>query len=85
MHYYPHDRVTACDCNVLGSIRDDCEQMTGKCVCKPGIVGLKCTICPNGNDLGLLGCTGKKFCVWISVIDFNKNRKISTNLFFITC
>ena len=43
--------VAACGCNPLGSIRDDCEQMTGRCTCRPGVTGQKCTICTNGNQL----------------------------------
>ncbi|GFY54764.1 hypothetical protein TNIN_40671 [Trichonephila inaurata madagascariensis] len=45
-----------CDCNLRGSARDDCEQMTGRCVCKHGILGMKCDICPEGTVLGEDGC-----------------------------
>ncbi|GFY48023.1 hypothetical protein TNIN_260231, partial [Trichonephila inaurata madagascariensis] len=41
-----------CNCNPYGSIRDDCEQTTGRCVCKHGIQGMKCDICPPGTLLG---------------------------------
>lgn len=37
-------------------MRDDCEQMTGQCVCKPGITGKKCNGCPEGLVLGPKGC-----------------------------
>ena len=30
---------TACGCNSFGSVRDDCEQMTGRCMCRPAITG----------------------------------------------
>ena len=40
--------ATACDCHPLGSIRDDCEQMTGRCVCRDDVVGLKCDRCEDG-------------------------------------
>lgn len=47
----------ACGCSVFGSVREDCEQMTGRCVCKPGIQGQKCTICNSVNKiLGPNGC-----------------------------
>ncbi|RWS15687.1 agrin-like protein [Dinothrombium tinctorium] len=46
-----------CDCNKYGSVRSDCEQTTGKCVCKPGISGMKCDKCPQGTVLGPEGCT----------------------------
>ncbi|KAG0728646.1 Agrin [Chionoecetes opilio] len=45
-----------CGCSLFGSVRDDCEQMTGQCVCKPGIRGKKCNICPEGLVLGPKGC-----------------------------
>ncbi|GFQ66511.1 agrin [Trichonephila clavata] len=49
-----------CDCNFRGSARDDCEQMTGRCVCKHGILGMKCDICPEGTVLGEDGCMDGK-------------------------
>nr|XP_022901915.1 agrin-like isoform X3 [Onthophagus taurus] len=46
-----------CACSTFGSVRDDCEQMTGRCVCKPGIQGQKCTVCNNHDKiLGPNGC-----------------------------
>jgi len=49
----------ACNCNSLGSLRQDCEQMTGRCVCRPGVTGQKCNLCPNGKRLSDTGCTGQ--------------------------
>nr|XP_042908817.1 agrin-like [Parasteatoda tepidariorum] len=49
-----------CDCDLYGSVRDDCEQMTGRCVCKNGIQGMKCNICPIGTVLGPDGCVDGK-------------------------
>ncbi|XP_049782384.1 agrin-like [Schistocerca cancellata] len=49
--------VAACDCSPLGSVREDCEQMTGRCACRPGVLGLKCTTCADaGHILTLAGC-----------------------------
>lgn len=49
--------VLACGCSSFGSVREDCEQMTGRCVCKTGIQGQKCTICTSHNKvLGPNGC-----------------------------
>ncbi|XP_050313632.1 agrin-like isoform X2 [Anthonomus grandis grandis] len=46
-----------CGCSVFGSVRDDCEQMTGRCVCKTGVQGQKCTVCTSHNKvLGPNGC-----------------------------
>lgn len=47
----------ACSCNQFGSVRDDCEQMTGRCVCKHDINGMKCDVCPHGSVLHVDGCT----------------------------
>uniref|UniRef100_A0A8D2KTG3 Agrin n=1 Tax=Varanus komodoensis TaxID=61221 RepID=A0A8D2KTG3_VARKO len=47
---------TPCHCDSVGSVRDDCEQMTGLCSCKTGITGMKCNQCPNGSELGVSGC-----------------------------
>lgn len=41
---------TACKCNKIGSSRTDCEQMTGRCVCKSGFQGMKCDICSELNN-----------------------------------
>ena len=37
----------ACDCNESGSngIDSDCEDHTGKCTCKSGYTGKKCSQC----------------------------------------
>jgi hypothetical protein len=32
--------------------------MNGRCLCQPGITGLKCNICPNGERVGSQGCVG---------------------------
>ncbi|XP_029165671.1 agrin-like isoform X4 [Nylanderia fulva] len=40
-----------CGCSLFGSVREDCEQMTGRCVCKPDIQGQKCTICNDHNKI----------------------------------
>lgn len=37
--------VTACDCDVYGSLRHDCDQTNGRCVCKHGVIGAKCDLC----------------------------------------
>ncbi|XP_030918401.1 agrin, partial [Geospiza fortis] len=54
----PHGRsgCTPCRCDPVGSVRDDCEQMSGLCSCRTGITGMKCTQCPDGSSLGTAGC-----------------------------
>lgn len=49
-----------CACSLFGSVRDDCEQMTGRCVCKTGVTGMKCIDCPSGQVLGPAGCRSGK-------------------------
>ena len=49
-----------CNCSPHGSVRSDCEQMSGKCICKPGISGDKCDTCPDGTSVTLKGCEGCK-------------------------
>ncbi|XP_044765426.1 agrin-like isoform X2 [Coccinella septempunctata] len=46
-----------CGCSAFGSVREDCEQMTGRCVCRPGVQGQKCTVCTSHDKvLGPNGC-----------------------------
>ncbi|XP_057175888.1 agrin isoform X4 [Triplophysa rosa] len=47
---------TPCNCDGVGSVRDDCEQMSGLCSCKPGVKGMKCKVCPDGSKMGASGC-----------------------------
>lgn len=46
-----------CNCHAWGSVRQDCEQMTGRCVCKHGVLGTKCDQCPRARVLTVHGCT----------------------------
>ncbi|XP_058793471.1 agrin-like isoform X2 [Phymastichus coffea] len=46
-----HQGCIPCGCSLFGSVREDCEQMTGLCVCKPEIAGKKCTICTDHNKI----------------------------------
>nr|XP_024219435.1 agrin-like isoform X3 [Halyomorpha halys] len=46
-----------CGCSLFGSVREDCEQMTGRCICKTGVSGHKCDMCPiSGQILTPAGC-----------------------------
>ena len=50
----------ACNCNVYGSVREDCDQTTGRCVCKKHVAGLKCDRCSGiGRKLRPFGCSSK--------------------------
>lgn len=48
--------TAACNCDATGSVRDDCEQMSGLCSCKTGVKGMKCNVCPDGSKMGMNGC-----------------------------
>ena len=41
--------------------------MSGKCICKPGIVGDKCDICPDGTPVTSKGCTGCKIMIRVCI------------------
>ncbi|XP_063741777.1 agrin isoform X2 [Eleginops maclovinus] len=43
---------TPCNCDATGSVRDDCEQMSGLCSCKTGVKGMKCNVCRDGSTNG---------------------------------
>ncbi|XP_070562238.1 agrin-like [Ptychodera flava] len=45
-----------CSCSRGGSVRDDCDQMTGECICKDGVTGAKCDVCPSDQIMGPTGC-----------------------------
>ncbi|UYV70317.1 hypothetical protein LAZ67_7002497 [Cordylochernes scorpioides] len=40
-----------CGCSEAGSVREDCDQSTGRCVCRAGVQGRRCNLCPPGSVL----------------------------------
>lgn len=58
----------ACACNKFGSIRPDCSQEDGRCFCKPGVSGPKCTICPDNMELKEDGCVS-------GIFNYSKNKQ----------
>lgn len=61
--------VVACSCSAVGSVREDCEQMTGRCVCKPGVQGHKCDVCVDPTHiLTTIGCTSGQLITYYLVI-----------------
>uniref|UniRef100_A0A8B9H0Q1 Agrin n=1 Tax=Astyanax mexicanus TaxID=7994 RepID=A0A8B9H0Q1_ASTMX len=53
---------TPCNCDSVGSVRDDCEQMTGLCSCKTGVKGMKCDVCSDGSKMPANGASAPKSC-----------------------
>ena len=49
---------TACNCDRNGSVNGLCD-VTGRCVCRPNAVGLKCDACEENFLLGVGGCASK--------------------------
>ncbi|KAK2712126.1 hypothetical protein QYM36_010977 [Artemia franciscana] len=52
---------TSCACSIYGSVRNDCDQSTGRCVCKNGVRGLKCDTCEDGTFITKDGCSRSVF------------------------
>lgn len=61
MQIYSISSLTDCNCHPYGSVRDDCEQATGRCVCRHGVQGMKCDTCPPGSLLRPEGCVDGKY------------------------
>ena len=40
--------ITDCKCSERGSVGKTCDNNTGRCTCKPHIVGTKCDQCDEG-------------------------------------
>ncbi|CAH8604055.1 unnamed protein product, partial [Dicrocoelium dendriticum] len=45
-----------CSCHPDGSMNNACDQLTGQCTCKPGVLGRQCSICQSGEQLTKDGC-----------------------------
>lgn len=68
-----HFLLKACMCNPYGSIRDDCSQEDGRCYCKEGSSGPKCSVCDSGSELTQYGCKFKD-STNVSVIPYGTQK-----------
>ena len=59
----------ACRCSLFGSLRSDCEQLTGQCRCKEGIGGQQCDMCQKGLVLWPRGCTPGQFLMMCHAVN----------------
>lgn len=47
----------ACNCDLIGSVNNTCDQPTGQCQCRQGVIGLRCDNClPYQYGFSLEGC-----------------------------
>ncbi|XP_076373479.1 laminin subunit beta-1-like isoform X2 [Tachypleus tridentatus] len=47
-----------CDCDLTGSLSEQCDPLGGQCQCKPNVVGRRCDRCaPGAYGFGPKGCT----------------------------
>uniref|UniRef100_A0A8C5PK68 Laminin subunit alpha-1 n=1 Tax=Leptobrachium leishanense TaxID=445787 RepID=A0A8C5PK68_9ANUR len=47
----PGGSCQKCDCNPSGSMNNDCDRLTGQCLCKKGVTGLHCDTCESRHIL----------------------------------
>ena len=50
--------ISACNCNSDGSLGVACDE-NGRCVCRPGVLGVKCDQCGENRFNLSAGCTRK--------------------------
>lgn len=54
-------KCESCDCDSDGTLSDECDGMTGQCVCQPGLTGRRCDRCDQSRSMLQNGhCTGWK-------------------------
>jgi len=61
----------ACNCDTRGSASLQCNRLTGKCECAPGVGGEKCDRCDRGTTGTLPYCVpcGECFTNWDTIIN----------------
>lgn len=46
--YYNYPECKACECNQLGSLNNDCDLVSGQCLCNINFDGKQCDRCKDG-------------------------------------
>ena len=66
----------SCDCHALGSVREECDASSGKCVCQPHVEGRRCDLCEEGYaGMDEEGCLGELISsqlhrLWVFMLHF---------------
>ena len=61
-----------CQCSKSGSIGNECNQETGQCSCKPGLIGRKCDKCPPKSIRFVKGDDDKENQKWLYQFDYEE-------------
>lgn len=65
----------------MGSFDRSCDQTTGQCKCRPGVIGRRCDLCPNSYaEVTQKGCEGNYKSRMIMDVD-RTNNSLIFNLF----
>ena len=59
-------QLTECECDIKGSENQNCDSKTGKCPCKYGVVGDKCTKC-SPDHFGFPNCKGTYNFIFVGI------------------
>ena len=67
-----YGEVFSCECDITGSVNDNCNQHGGQCSCQPNVVGRMCRHCAAGHyNLTKTGCKSKysTYCSLFVVVE----------------
>ena len=57
---------STCDCNLAGSLDQECDLVTGDCNCKTFVTGAKCSQCiPGTSNLDIINPYGCSKCKYL--------------------